>query len=88
MRLRTFGHGHNNEGHGDDENLNECDAPLTRRPLRIVCSELNEEAYHEGNKQDEACSASEFSDELREVVQFELKRRVLRIATESYGGKK
>ena len=82
MRIQTFGHGHNDERDGDDQDLDERKAPLARRALDAARAELDEESYHEGNKQHQACSTAEFRDELCQVVELQLQWRVVIIAAQ------
>ena len=72
VRLQTFWHGHNDQCDRDDENLDERDSPLTRCPLRVVRSELDEEPDQKRCEEDKTGGAAELGDELREIVELRL----------------
>ena len=80
MWLQTFWHGHNDKSHRDDENLNEGDALLVRRPI-IALSELDEEPDHERGEEDESSGAAQLGNELCEIVKLRLEGCVLRVTT-------
>ena len=81
---RTFGDGHDDQRHRDDQNVHERDALLVRRARRVVRAELDEEPDHERDEQREAGDAAQRRDELGEVVELELQGRVFRLATERW----
>lgn len=56
----------------------------TDSPLRISRSELNKEPNHECGEENHAYYTSNFGNEFRKNVEFELKRSVLRVCTQSW----
>ena len=76
----TFRHRNDHKRDRDDENLNEGNALLVRRPI-VALSELDEEPDHERGKEDEASGAAQLGNELCEIVKLRLEGCVLRVAT-------
>lgn len=82
MRPQTFWHGHNNERHRDDKNLDERDTPLAGCPLRVMSSELDKVPDHKSGKKQETGGAANCGDEFSKAIELELERRVLSVSTQ------
>ncbi|KAJ9479954.1 hypothetical protein PHBOTO_003733 [Pseudozyma hubeiensis] len=80
-KRQTFGHGDDNDGDGDDENIDEILRLVVGRAAGFLC-EVDEEADHEGGEEDDTGGGTEPSDKISETVELGLQRSVLSVAAE------
>ena len=68
---RTFGNCNNNESDRNNKDLYKTHGFLICGAMRL-CPELDKETNHQGDEQEQASQASNFRNQLRESVQFQL----------------
>lgn len=64
VKKRAFGNSDDHECDGNDEDLNECNALLIRRPWGIICPELDEEPDHQGREEQQTSGTSQLGNQL------------------------
>ena len=79
VRLQTFWHSNDHERDGYDDNVDESHAPLARRPIGILGTELHEEPDHESDEHEETGGTTDRGNEFRQTVKLELERCALSV---------